>query len=25
MGHVGVDAWYNLALWFDEKGGMYPN
>lgn len=25
IGSVGGDTWYNLAVWFDEKGGMYPN
>jgi prepilin-type N-terminal cleavage/methylation domain-containing protein len=25
MGQVGGDTWYNLAVWFDEKGGMFPN
>jgi prepilin-type N-terminal cleavage/methylation domain-containing protein/prepilin-type processing-associated H-X9-DG protein len=25
IGSTGGDTWYNLAVFFDENGGMYPN
>jgi prepilin-type N-terminal cleavage/methylation domain-containing protein/prepilin-type processing-associated H-X9-DG protein len=25
IGATGGDTWYNLAVFFDENGGMYPN
>ncbi|NMA42022.1 MAG: DUF1559 domain-containing protein [Oligosphaeraceae bacterium] len=25
IGAASGETWYNLAVWFDEKGGMFPN